>query len=56
MKIVLDIAGDKIERVKGDSIDGVDIIMKDGRVFHLDSNLYGDFTIEKVREDEKNEN
>ncbi|UUV46612.1 hypothetical protein [Bacillus phage vB_BanS-Thrax3] len=52
MKIVLNIEGDKIKEVKGDSIEGVDIVMKDGRVFHLDSNLYGDFTITEVREDE----
>lgn len=54
MKTILNIEGDKIEAVKGDNIDGVNIIMKDGRVFHLDSNLYGDFTITQVREDEQN--
>lgn len=52
MKTILNIEGEKIEAVKGDSIEGVDIIMKDGRVFHLDSNICGDFTISQKREDE----
>lgn len=50
MKTILNIEGEKIDKVKGNNIDGVEIVLKDGRVFGLDSNLYGDFIITKEKD------
>lgn len=39
------IKGEDIVKIKGNAIDGVYILLKDGASVHLDSNIYGDLAI-----------
>lgn len=41
----IDLKGEDIKTIKGDLINGVDIVTNDGKVIHLDSNINGDFTM-----------